>query len=81
MSVKIVNTLSRYFLTPLSFMYQWLYKIVYMSIYRVYLKSNNGKKIIRKLEREYRKTLTVDKFAISLTGQGLQLSKPILTIH
>ena len=75
MSVKNVNTLSRYLLTPLSFMYQWLYKIVYMSIYRVYLKSINKKKRIGKIEREYGKTLTVDKFAASLIGQRLRLSK------
>ena len=80
MIVNVVNVLSIYLLTGLSLMYQWLYKIVYMSIYRVYLKSINKKKRIRKIEREYGIVLTADKYRLTLMGQWFGVSMLILTI-
>lgn len=69
MSVSSVSKMSVTSLTPLSFICQWLYKIVSKSIYRVYLKSIYRKKRIKKIEREYRNPLTADKFGESVIVQ------------
>lgn len=79
MSVSSVSKMSVSILTPLIFMYQWLYEIVSKLIYRVYLNSINKKKRIRKIEREYRKVLTADKFSLSLMGQWFAPSVKTLT--
>ena len=79
MSVSSVSKMSVTSLTPLSFICQWLYKIVSKSIYRVYLKSINKKKSIKKREREYRNPLTADKFGQSVIGQWFALSVRALT--
>ena len=79
MIVSSVSKMSVTSLTPLSYICQWLYKIVSKSIYRVYLKSIIKKKSIRKLKREYRNPLTADKFGQSLIGQWIALSVKALT--
>ena len=72
MSVRCVSILSIPSLTLQGFMYQWLYKIVNMSIYTEY---NNTKK-----QREYGIVLTADKYRLMLMEQWFGVSICTLTI-